>query len=92
MLTVLLGRWEDVSDRGGGGGEHGRRGDHPNLSHPQALVKIAWKRYFWLQYLDNGRHLGKIKQNWQNNNGESWEFWTLSISQVFGGFRITVEV
>ena len=44
VLTVLLGRWEDVSDWGRGGGEQGGRGDHPNLSHPQAVVQVTYTK------------------------------------------------
>ena len=43
VLTVLLGRRQDVSDRGGGRREHGRRGDHSNLRHSKAVVHITWE-------------------------------------------------
>ena len=41
VSAVLLGWRDDVAARGGGGrggGEHGGRGDHPDLRHADAVV------------------------------------------------------
>ena len=83
---MLLGRWEDVSDWGRGGGEHGGRGDHPNLSHPQAVVQITYRYERYLK-TSHGRRRGMLLSPlcWVWPLGV-----TLSLGSIDSGFTASV--